>query len=187
LFFSPLRSTNSNSLPLLPPSGVRIAAWKMSLFASGFPEDEKVKKYTAAMDTALAYFDSINEWADFIAFLNKLSKVLSQFASYQFLCRKIAFSKRLSQCLNPALPAGVDSKALEVYDQIYCMVSREFLEQKIALLTCGLFSFFKFSSISVKPMLLDIYESKFILCDSALRIEVMPNVMASLFAGQFVL
>ena len=147
------------------------------------PEDERVKKFTTAMDAALSSFDSINEWADFIAFLNKLSKVLSQFASQQFLCRKVAVSKRLSQCLNPALPAGVHSKALEVYDQIYCLVSREFLEQNIGLLTCGLFSFFKFCSISVKPMLLDIYESKFILCDSALRLEVMPNVMASLFAG----
>lgn len=37
--------------------------------------DPKFKKYTQQVDKCLATFDSIHEWADFIAFLTKLLKV----------------------------------------------------------------------------------------------------------------
>lgn len=37
--------------------------------------DPKYKKYTQQVEKCLATFDSVHEWADFIAFLTKLLKV----------------------------------------------------------------------------------------------------------------
>jgi hypothetical protein len=79
----------------------------------------------------------VHEWADCIAFLKQLLKVRSfgmmllfwnkhlsmvqTFQSYmQFkeIPRKLVVAKRLSQCLNPALPTGVHQRALDVYSHI---------------------------------------------------------------------
>ena len=38
--------------------------------------DPKYKKYTQQVEKCLATFDSVHEWADFIAFLTKLLKVI---------------------------------------------------------------------------------------------------------------
>lgn len=38
--------------------------------------DPKVKRYISSIDKILLSFDSINEWADIIAFLTKLTKVV---------------------------------------------------------------------------------------------------------------
>lgn len=35
---------------------------------------------------------------------------------------KLIVAKRLSQCLNPALPTGVHQRALEVYGHIFAVV-----------------------------------------------------------------
>lgn len=57
--------------------------------------------------------------------------VLQTFQSYmQFkeIPRKLIVAKRLSQCLNPALPTGVHQRALEVYTHILAVLGvREFL------------------------------------------------------------
>lgn len=84
--------------------------------------DPKYKKYAAQVSKALASFDAVNEWADFISFLGRLSKTL---ASSPLPCipDKLVISKRLAQCLNPALPAGVHQKALEVYGIIFHKIS----------------------------------------------------------------
>jgi hypothetical protein len=79
----------------------------------------------------------VHEWADCIAFLKQLLKVgasnemfgfgidihdlMQTFQSYmQFkeIPRKLIVAKRLSQCLNPALPTGVHQRALDVYSHI---------------------------------------------------------------------
>jgi Dopey, N-terminal len=39
------------------------------------PRDPVFKRYSAVVDRALAAFDSIVEWPDYIAFLGKLLKV----------------------------------------------------------------------------------------------------------------
>lgn len=82
-------------------------------------------------------FESIGEWADIISFLNRLSKVLetSPYAlliisavktlnsfNYPYIPEKYIVNKRLSQCMNPNLPAGVHQKALEVYDIIFTKI-----------------------------------------------------------------
>ena len=62
--------------------------------------------------------------------LNRRVSVLQTFQSYmQFkeIPRKLIVAKRLSQCLNPALPTGVHQRALEVYTHILAVLGvREF-------------------------------------------------------------
>lgn len=47
------------------------------------------------------------------------SKAISSNAQYQVIPRRIKISKRLAQCMHPALPSGVHLKALETYDVIF--------------------------------------------------------------------
>ena len=100
-------------------------------------DDPQHKKYVYAVEKALQTFEAVNEWADVIKFLNGLSKVrlnvllslpysfylcmqtLASFPQYPMVPLKVVVAKRLAQCLNPALPAGVHTKALEVYLQIF--------------------------------------------------------------------
>lgn len=112
--------------------------WMSTLVAAAqqaYAADPKYKKYTQQVEKCLNSFDNVHEWADCIAFLKQLLKVrsnatywrnntsfLSQtFQSYmQFkeIPRKLIVAKRLSQCLNPALPTGVHQRALDVYAHI---------------------------------------------------------------------
>lgn len=41
---------------------------------------------------------------------------------YSEIPRKVIVAKRLAQCLNPALPAGVHTRALDVYSHIFSMI-----------------------------------------------------------------
>lgn len=86
----------------------------------------------------LESFDQVNEWADFITFQAKLLKVsaldssssgsastdtsrsqcLQAYPQFPVIPHKLIVAKRLSQCLNPALPTGVHQRALDVYTHI---------------------------------------------------------------------
>ena len=79
-----------------------------------------------------------------IGFLARLSKVLQQHAEYSSIPRKLIVAKRLAQCLNPALPAGVHQKALDVYGAIFefAGVSEGRHLKRHELIFCLLFFFF---------------------------------------------
>ena len=83
-------------------------------------QEHNLKKFTSALEVALSSFDSVSDWADVIEFLTKIHKILSNFLpNCLSLPRKNLISKRLAQCLNPALPSGVHQKTLEVYSLIF--------------------------------------------------------------------
>ena len=71
------------------------------------------------VDRALKGFESTSEWADLIAALTKLNRVLLSHMKYPIIPRRILISKRLAQCMHPDLPSGVHQKALETYDIIF--------------------------------------------------------------------
>ncbi len=103
-----------------------------------YASDPKYKKYAQQVDRCLNSFDNVHEWADFIAFLKQLLKVrrnpvragftgtdyfylvktLQAYLQFKEIPRKVIVAKRLSQCLNPALPTGVHQRALDVYTHI---------------------------------------------------------------------
>jgi hypothetical protein len=80
------------------------------------------KRYSAAIEKVLATFDVIQEWQDMISFLTRLIKTLQSFQKFTNIPNKLLIAKRLAQTLNPALPAGVHSKTLEVY-VIICKIA----------------------------------------------------------------
>ncbi|KAJ3346583.1 hypothetical protein HDU83_002866 [Entophlyctis luteolus] len=113
-----------------------------------FKRDPKYKRYVNAIDSILKLFDSVNEWADAV-------QTHSQFSN---LPRKLIVSKRLAQCLNPALPSGVHQKTLEVYLAIFEAAGTEQLTEDLPLWSYGLFPFFQNAATSVKPLLLQLYD-----------------------------
>ncbi|KAK9882132.1 hypothetical protein WA026_018973, partial [Henosepilachna vigintioctopunctata] len=94
-------------------------------------KESKYRMYVAAVDKALKNFEYTSEWADLISALGKLNKVLSTYLKYPVIPRRIKISKRLAQCMHPALPSGVHLKALETYDIIFRTMGTSRLAQEL--------------------------------------------------------
>jgi hypothetical protein len=85
------------------PAGQRAqgadAATSSSSSAVDLSSDPRWRKYTALVDKALASFDAVKEWADFIAFLARLLRTLqAQQPAFDEIPRKLLVAKRLAQC-----------------------------------------------------------------------------------------
>lgn len=66
------------------------------------------------MNTVLRDFERNREWADFSHWLHRLLDVLGS-RKCPILPQQLTLCKRLAQCLNPSLPAGVHSTVLKAY------------------------------------------------------------------------
>ncbi len=58
--------------------------------------DTKFKKYVKIIETTLASFDSVSEWADFISFLARLHKAMQAYPNFNAIPRKLIVAKRLA-------------------------------------------------------------------------------------------
>jgi hypothetical protein len=125
--------------------------------------DSRDKKYAAGIDKALVLFDSLDEWADYIAFLSKLLKALQQkHTTEHWIPHDLAISIRLSKCLSPILPSGVHSKTLELYNFIFAELGTENLGASVNIWIPGILPIMQFASISIKPLVIDLY-NKYVL------------------------
>ncbi|KAM3837699.1 protein DOP1B isoform 2-T2 [Vipera latastei] len=138
--------------------------------------DYRYRNYSSAIDKALRNFESSSEWADLISSLGKLNKALQSNLKYSLLPRRLIISKRLSQCLHPALPSGVHIKALESYEVIFKIIGTKWLAKDLFLYSSGLFPLLGVAALSVKPVLLDLYESYFL----PLHKSLLPSLQAFL-------
>lgn len=70
-----------------------------------------------------------------------LFQCLQSYPQFQVIPHKLDVAKRLSQCLNPALPTGVHQRALDVYIHILTtigvMLRSFFLDRSLLLVMCG--------------------------------------------------
>jgi protein dopey len=98
--------------------------------------------------------------------LTPIRKTLQAYMQFKEIPRKVVVAKRLSQCLNPALPTGVHQRALDVYAHILGVIGVRLsfvlkgiqlncfqldgLRRELFLWTSGLFPFFEYSATSVK-------------------------------------
>ncbi|KDQ15544.1 hypothetical protein BOTBODRAFT_65254 [Botryobasidium botryosum FD-172 SS1] len=142
--------------------------------------DPKYKKYTNQVEKCLATFDSISEWADFISFLTKLLKTFQSYMQYKEIPRKLIVAKRLAQCLNPALPSGVHQRALDVYAFILTVIGPEGLQRDLQLWSSGLFPFLQYAATSVKPALLQLYDTHYVQLREGLRPVTKAFILALL-------
>ncbi|KAI0639909.1 Dopey, N-terminal-domain-containing protein [Trametes polyzona] len=147
-----------------------------------YASDPKYKKYTQQVEKCLNSFESVHEWADFIAFLKQLLKTLQSYQQFKEIPRKLVVAKRLSQCLNPALPNGVHQRALDVYAHVFAVLGSEGLQRDLALWSSGLFPFFEYASTAVKPTVLNLFDTHYLPLQAGLR-PVMKSFILALLPG----
>ncbi|KAJ2917856.1 hypothetical protein MD484_g2573, partial [Candolleomyces efflorescens] len=161
---------------------VTAKASERSIVQQAYASDPKFKKYVQQVEKCLNSFDDVHEWADCIAFLKQLLKTFQTYMQFKEIPKKLIVAKRLSQCLNPALPTGVHQRALEVYIHILSVLGQEGLKRDLPLWSSGLFPFFEYSATSVKPTLLNIYDTHYLPLQGALR-PIMKSFILALLPG----
>ncbi|KAG5926408.1 hypothetical protein E4U42_003355 [Claviceps africana] len=160
--------------------------WRNQLAGEQSPvKDKAYRRYALAVEKTLAAFDTaLEEWADYIAFLNKLLKILqARPTSSRAIPAKALVAKRLSQCLNPALPSGVHQKALEVYTYIFTTIEKDGLSRDLPLYLPGLAPTLSFASLSVRSPYLDLLETHFLDLDSRSLRPAMKSIVLALLPG----
>ncbi|KZT72967.1 hypothetical protein DAEQUDRAFT_808918 [Daedalea quercina L-15889] len=163
-------------------SSLRSGAHERVSTPPAYASDPKYKKYTQQVERCLNSFDSVHEWADFISFLKSLLKTLEAYQQFKQIPRKLVVAKRLSQCLNPALPTGVHQRALDVYSHIFAVLGTEGLHRDLALWSSGLFPFFEYAATSVKPTLLNLFDTYYLPLQDGLR-PIMKSFILALLPG----
>ncbi|KAL2154331.1 hypothetical protein VTH82DRAFT_3007 [Thermothelomyces myriococcoides] len=149
------------------------------------PKDKHYRKYASGIERALSLFDTaLQEWADYISFLNRLLKALqARPSSVSTIPSKATVAKRLSQCLNPSLPSGVHQKALEVYSYIFSVIGKDGLSRDLPLYFPGLASVLSFASLTVRAPFLDLLERYFLDLDPRALRPAMKSVVLALLPG----
>ncbi|KAF9270860.1 hypothetical protein L218DRAFT_952937 [Marasmius fiardii PR-910] len=155
---------------------------KAAAVQQAYLSDPKYKKYTQQVEKCLNSFDNVHEWADCIAFLKQLLKTFQSYMQFKEIPRKLIVAKRLSQCLNPALPTGVHQRALDVYAHILAVLGSEGLKRDLPIWSSGLFPFFEYAATSVKPTLLNLYDTHYLPLQAGLR-PVMKSFILALLPG----
>lgn len=142
--------------------GSRLANNRFTAFGQSATLTAKEKKYMSNVEKALQSFESVEEWADYIAFLAKLQKSLhtnpdkenTNWIPYDF-----QVSIMLSKCLAPSLPSGVHKKTIELYSNIFDILKETNLSQSITLWLPGIFPLMSYASISIKQDLLNLFSN----------------------------
>ena len=148
-------------------------------------KDKSYRKYATGVDRALSLFDTaLQEWADYISFLSRLLKALqARQSNTNTIPSKALVAKRLSQCLNPALPSGVHQKALEVYHHVFMIIGKEGLSKDLPLYLPGLASTLSFASLTVRGPFLNLLESHFLQVEPRSLRPALKAIILALLPG----
>lgn len=148
----------------------------------------KDKRHLALVEKALATFDSLDEWADYIAFLSRLQKALALSDETKHALTWIPAAEqvlaRLALCLSPKLPNGVHQKALTVYDLIFSSLTPASLNENVFVWLPGILPVVSYASMQVKPQLLALFKVHILshLEADTLKLITKPIIL-SLLAG----
>ncbi|ODV59967.1 Dop1p ASCRUDRAFT_21626, partial [Ascoidea rubescens DSM 1968] len=145
--------------------------------------DSKDRRYLASLDKSLSIFNSVVEWADYISFLAKLLKSLQSNSRGNWLPKiySLKISKNLANCLSPNLPSGVHMKTIEVYSYIFKMIGLKKLSNQISIWIPGLLPLMSFASISIKPSLIELFDTFIITLNPiCLKIMIKPLLLSLL-------
>ncbi|KAI4097905.1 MAG: hypothetical protein LQ344_000177 [Seirophora lacunosa] len=147
--------------------------------------DKPTRRYAAGIDRALSLFDNtLQEWADYISFLGRLLKALQVHPpGISDVPHKSLVAQRLSQCLNPTLPAGVHQKALEVYTFIFSLIGKDGLGRDLPYYLPGLSPLLAFASLSTKPALLALFDTFIVALDPVALRPALKAVVLALLPG----
>lgn len=139
-----------------------------------------------AIEKALASFDLLDEWADYIAFLARLQKALllddkaPHSVSHIPLSRQIA--TKLSVCLSSKLPNGVHQKALGVYAHIFLVLTKEALNANLQIWLPGLLPVLSYCLVRVKPEAIALFKDRIlaVLRPETLKPTTRPLILSLL-------
>ncbi|EFX05330.1 cellular morphogenesis regulator [Grosmannia clavigera kw1407] len=148
-------------------------------------KDKAYRKYASGIDRALSLFETaLQEWADYISFLNRLLKALqARQPQMTTIPAKARVAKRLSQCLNPTLPSGVHQKALEVYSHVFAIIGRDGLSKDLPVYLPGLAPTLSFASLSARAHFFDLLERYFLDLDPRSMRPALKSLILALLPG----
>ena len=162
--------------------------------------DPQYRQFKDEAAACLLQFERAQEWADLIRYLLRLQKILGKYDTLPIIPDKVLFAKRLYQCLNPALPAGVHEETLKTIEQIFARIGQHRLARGVhadgsrrrrrtrrrhpersrpswarpvadlAFYSEGIFPLYRHASYQVKPKLLDLFERYYV----PLGVRVVP-------------
>lgn len=142
-----------------------------SISGLGFQTDSKLdlsakdKRYLTNVEKALVTFDTLQEWADYIAFLSRLQKALLlgddsvEPQSVEWIPLSNQVSRKLALCLSPKLPNGVHQKALSLYELIFRALTNDAFNEHINVWLPGFLPVVSYASMQLKPQVLNIYKT----------------------------
>lgn len=148
----------------------------------------KDKRYLLNVEKALATFETLQEWADYIAFLSRLQKALQigdenvEPQSVDWIPLSDEVSRKLALCLSPSLPNGVHQKALSIYESIFTALTKNSFDAHINEWLPGFVPIISYASMQLKPQVLDIYRKHIIqkLNQSTIKAVVKPILLSLL-------
>ncbi|OBA21890.1 hypothetical protein METBIDRAFT_39643 [Metschnikowia bicuspidata var. bicuspidata NRRL YB-4993] len=146
------------------------------------------KRIYSQVEKTLASFGDLDEWADYIAFLARLKKLLLLPAESPHLIPWLPLADqvlaKLALCLSPLLPNGVHSKTLELYENIFDALDINLLNRDIAVWLPGILPVVSFGSMQVKPQVISLYKNSLIihLTPATLK-KITKPVLLSLLCG----
>ncbi|CCD26997.1 Dop1p NDAI_0J01050 [Naumovozyma dairenensis CBS 421] len=148
--------------------------------------NSKQKKFHINVERALERFDSVTEWADYIASLGTLLKALQSWSpKFQnvkyYIPTPYQVSRRLTSSLSPSLPAGVHQKTLEVYTFIFENIGQETLSAECNIWIPGILPLMTYASMSVRSHVIELF-ANYIVCLPSLTLKLLVRpILASLF------
>lgn len=143
----------------------------------------KEKKYMANVEKALQSFESVHEWADYIAFLVKLQKALQTNPdkdTTNWIPFDYQVSITLSKCISPSLPSGVHKKTIELYNTIFDILKVKNMSKSITLWLPGILPLMLYASISIRQELLDFYNLYICLIEPRYLRSCFKSILMSL-------
>lgn len=156
-----------------PPGHPAPAATPARVAAKRPPPNEK---YANELHRKLLAFKTAQEWSDFIGLLSALDSTFKTHNATHLVHLPLLV-KRLSQCLNPVLPAGVHQKTLETYGLILERLDHEELLQNFSSLALPLLTFGPRCRIVVTGDYLDLIERHVVPLASEVPLE---NILLAL-------
>lgn len=122
--------------------------------------DSKDRKYQQQVQKVLVGFEELEEWPDYIAFLNKLQKTIqsNRSTTNHWIPNDLDIAIILSKCLSPNLPSGVHQKSLEIYQLVFKELGIDTLSSNVNVWIPGILPIIQYASISIKPMVIQLHK-----------------------------
>lgn len=149
---------------------------------SKYSKDSNYPYFKRDFKANLDSFVKARDWPDLIKCLSGLKSVFGKYPQFQVVPYKLSFCKVLAQCLNPSLPPGVQTKALETCELAFTRIGPKGIASDVALYSWGIFPLFQYASQGVKALVYSFIKTHFVPLGPAL-IPCLPGLILAIIPG----